>query len=116
MTKTGIDCFTQKGKELTRSVGESITAATEMVRTSEEIKTSTVEAARTSDRNCQQVAQGYELTKDMSKASVDVRESVQETSKFSIVPLSKNCSFIFLTQLPPTPCAPGTTRCRLLGR
>jgi methyl-accepting chemotaxis protein len=27
------------------------------------------------------VAQGYELTKDMSKASVNVRESVQETSK-----------------------------------
>jgi methyl-accepting chemotaxis protein len=27
------------------------------------------------------VAQGYELTKDMSKASVHVRESVQETSK-----------------------------------
>ncbi|MEE4144901.1 MAG: methyl-accepting chemotaxis protein [Halieaceae bacterium] len=71
----------EKGKELTRSVGESITVATEMVRTSEEIKTSTAEAARTSDRNCQQVAQGYELTKDMSKASVDVRESVQETSK-----------------------------------
>jgi methyl-accepting chemotaxis protein len=71
----------EKGKELTRSVGESITAATEMVRTSEEIKTSTAEAARTSDRNCQQVAQGYELTKDMSKASADVRESVQETSK-----------------------------------
>lgn len=71
----------EKGKELTTSVGESITAATEMVRTSEEIKTSTAEAARTSDRNCQQVAQGYELTKDMSKASVDVRESVQETSK-----------------------------------
>ena len=71
----------EKGKELTRSVGESITAATEMVRTSEGIKTSTAEAARTSDRNCQQVAQGYELTKDMSKASADVRESVQETSK-----------------------------------
>jgi len=71
----------EKGKELTRSVGEAITAATEMVRTSEEIKTSTAEAARTSDRNCQQVAQGYELTKDMSKASADVRESVQETSK-----------------------------------
>ena len=71
----------EKGKELTRSVGESITAATEMVRTSEEIKTSTGEAARTSDRNCQEVAQGYGLTKDMSKASVDVRESVQATSK-----------------------------------
>lgn len=71
----------EKGKELTRSVGESITAADEMVRTSDEIKTSTAEASRTSDRNCQQVAQGYELTKDMSKASVDVRESVQETSK-----------------------------------
>jgi twitching motility protein PilJ len=71
----------EKGKELTRSVGEAINAATEMVRTSEEIKTSTAEAARTSDRNCHQVAQGYELTKDMSKASADVRESVQETSK-----------------------------------
>jgi methyl-accepting chemotaxis protein len=71
----------EKGKELTNSVRESITATTAMVRTSEEIKTSTAEAARTSDRNCQQVAQGYELTKDMSKASVDVRESVQETSK-----------------------------------
>lgn len=71
----------EKGKELTNSVRESITATTEMVRTSEEIKTSTAEAARTSDRNCHQVAQGYELTKDMSKASVDVRESVQATSK-----------------------------------
>jgi len=71
----------EKGKELTRSVSESITAATEMVRTSEDIKAATGEAARTSDRNCRQVAQGYELTKDMSKASVNVRESVQETSK-----------------------------------
>ena len=71
----------EKAKELTRSVGESTAAATEMVRTSEEIKASTAEAAQTSDRNCEQVAQGYELTKDMSKASVDVRESVQETSK-----------------------------------
>lgn len=70
-----------KGRELTRSVVESTTAATEMVRTSEEIKQSTAEAARTSERNRQRVAQGYELTKDMSKASVDVRESVQETSK-----------------------------------
>jgi methyl-accepting chemotaxis protein len=70
-----------KGKELTRSVDESITAATEMVRASEDIKAATAEAARTSDRNCRQVAQGYELTKDMSKASVNVRESVQETSK-----------------------------------
>ena len=83
ISKIGVSAksLVEKGKELTRSVGESIAAATEMVRTSEEIKTSTVEAARTSDRNCQQVAQGYELTKDMSKASVDVRESVQETSK-----------------------------------
>ena len=71
----------EKGKQLTRSVVESTTAATEMVRTSEEIKTSTSEAAKTSVRNSQQVAQGYELTKDMSKASADVRESVQETSK-----------------------------------
>jgi twitching motility protein PilJ len=71
----------EKGKELTRSVLESTDTATEMVRTSEEIKNSTAEAADTSDRNCQKVTQGYELTKDMSKASADVRESVQETSK-----------------------------------
>jgi twitching motility protein PilJ len=71
----------ERGRDLTRSVVESTTAATEMVRTSEEIKKSTTEAARTSERNRQRVAQGYELTKDMSKASVDVRESVQETSK-----------------------------------
>ena len=71
----------EKGKELTRSVVESTTAATEMVRTSEEIKTSTAEAARTSERNSARVARGYELTKDMSSASADVRESVQETSK-----------------------------------
>jgi twitching motility protein PilJ len=70
-----------KGRELTRSVVDSTETATEMVRTSEEIKASTAEAAETSDSNCQKVAQGYELTKDMSKASVDVRESVQETSK-----------------------------------
>ncbi len=79
----GISAKTQveKARELTRSVGESTTVATEMVRTSEEIKTATAEAARTAERNCQQVSQGYGLTKDMSKASVDVRESVQETSK-----------------------------------
>ena len=71
----------EKCKELTSSVMETTETATEMVRTSEEIKLSTTEAAATSDRNCQKVAQGYELTKDMSKASVDVRESVQETSK-----------------------------------
>lgn len=71
----------EKGKELTRSVVESTTAATEMVRTSEQIKAATVKAAQTSERNRLQVAQGYELTKDMSKASADVRESVQETSK-----------------------------------
>ncbi|GAB3283576.1 methyl-accepting chemotaxis protein [Parahaliea aestuarii] len=70
-----------KGKELTRSVVESTTAATEMVRTSEQIKASTVKAAQTSERNRLQVARGYELTKDMSKASADVREAVQETSK-----------------------------------
>lgn len=83
INKIGISARGQaeKAKELTRSVDESTSAATEMVRTSEEIKASTAEAARTSDRNCEQVAQGYELTKDMSKASVDVRESVQETSK-----------------------------------
>lgn len=71
----------EKGKELTRSVLESTDTATEMVRTSEDIKNSTAEASATSDRNCQKVTQGYELTKDMSKASADVRESVQETSK-----------------------------------
>lgn len=71
----------EKGKQLTRSVVESTTAATEMVRTSEEIKHSTAEAAKASERNRTQVARGYELTKDMSKASADVRESVQETSK-----------------------------------
>jgi twitching motility protein PilJ len=71
----------EKGRELTRSVVESTETATEMVRNSEEIKSSTAAAAETSDNNCQKVAQGYELTKDMSKASVDVRESVQETSK-----------------------------------
>lgn len=71
----------EKGRELTKSVIESTTAATEMVRTSEEIKSSTEEAARTSERNSKEVARGYELTKDMSKASVDVRESLQETSK-----------------------------------
>lgn len=83
INKIGISArgLVEKGKELTHSVGESITAATEMVRTSEDIKKSTGEAAMTSDRNCQEVAQGYGLTKDMSKASVDVRESVQETSK-----------------------------------
>jgi methyl-accepting chemotaxis protein len=70
-----------KGKELTRSVVESTTAATEMVRTSEEIKRSTVKAAHTSEQNREKVARGYELTKDMSKASADVRESVQKTSK-----------------------------------
>ncbi|MFV0277184.1 MAG: methyl-accepting chemotaxis protein, partial [Parahaliea sp.] len=71
----------EKGMELTRSVVESTTAATEMVRTSEQIKAATVKAAKASERNRQQVAHGYELTKDMSKASADVRESVQETSK-----------------------------------
>ena len=67
----------EKGRELTDSVKESTAAATEMVRTAEEIKKSTAEAARTTERNRQRVSQGYELTKDMSKASVDVRESVQ---------------------------------------
>ncbi|MEM6579724.1 MAG: methyl-accepting chemotaxis protein [Pseudomonadota bacterium] len=83
INKIGISAkgLVEKGKELTQSVSESISATTEMVRTSEEIKKSTGEAARTSDRNCQEVAQGYGLTKDMSKASVDVRESVQSTSK-----------------------------------
>jgi twitching motility protein PilJ len=70
-----------KGKQLTRSVVDSTNAATEMVRTSEKIKSSTVEAAKTTEQNREQVARGYELTKDMSSASADVRESVQETSK-----------------------------------
>jgi twitching motility protein PilJ len=70
-----------KGKQLTRSVVDSTMAATEMVRTSEEIKSSTGEAAKTTELNRERVARGYELTKDMSKASADVRESVQETSK-----------------------------------
>ncbi len=83
MNRIGISARGQveKGRELTCSVGDSTEAANEMVRTSEGIKSSTAEAARTAERNCQQVARGYELTKDMSKASVDVRESVQETSK-----------------------------------
>jgi twitching motility protein PilJ len=71
----------EKGRKLTRAVADSIAATTEMVRTSEKIKTSTAEAASTSERNRQRVSQGYELTKDMSKASADVREAVQETSK-----------------------------------
>jgi methyl-accepting chemotaxis protein len=71
----------EKAQELTRSVGESADAATEMVRISEEIKKSTAEASRTSERNSEQVARGYELTQDMSRASAAVRESVQETSK-----------------------------------
>ncbi|GHD34731.1 protein PilJ [Halioglobus pacificus] len=70
-----------KGKQLTRSVVDSTTAATEMVRTSEEIKHSTAEAAKSSEQNRSRVERGYELTKDMSSASADVRESVQETSK-----------------------------------
>lgn len=71
----------EKGQDLTKSVLASTSAATEMVRASEEIKASSEEAARTSQRNSKEVARGYELTKDMSKASVDVRESLQETSK-----------------------------------
>ncbi len=83
ITKIGVSAEGQveKGRELTRSVADSIAATTEMVRTSEKIKASTAEAASTSERNRQRVAQGYELTKDMSKASADVREAVQETSK-----------------------------------
>lgn len=71
----------EKGKQLTRSVVDSTTAAIEMVRTSEEIKHSTAEAAKSSEQNRARVARGYELTKDMSSASAAVRESVQETSK-----------------------------------
>jgi methyl-accepting chemotaxis protein len=71
----------EKGRQLTRSVVESTTAATEMVRTSDEIKHSTAEAAQSSEQNRARVARGYELTKDMSSASAAVRESVQETSK-----------------------------------
>jgi len=70
-----------KGKQLTRSVVESTTATTEMVRTSEEIKVATGEAAKKSDKSRQQIERGYDLTQDMSRASADVRESVQETSK-----------------------------------
>ncbi len=70
-----------KGKELTRSVGESTTAASEMVHSSEQIKEATARAASASEQNREQVARGYELTKDMSRASADVRESVQTTSK-----------------------------------
>jgi methyl-accepting chemotaxis protein len=83
ITRIGVSAEGQveKGRELTRAVGESTAATTEMVRTSEEIKASTAEAARTSERNRQRVSHGYELTKDMSKASADVREAVQETSK-----------------------------------
>lgn len=83
ITEIGISAKGQveKGRKLTRAVADSIAAMTEMVRTSEKIKASTVEAASTSERNRQRVSQGYELTKDMSKASADVRESVQETSK-----------------------------------
>lgn len=83
ITEIGISAQGQveKGRKLTRAVADSIAAMTEMVRTSEKIKASTVEAASTSERNRQRVSQGYELTKDMSKASADVRESVQETSK-----------------------------------
>jgi twitching motility protein PilJ len=71
----------EKGKDLTRSVAESTTAANDMVTTSEQIKSATAEAATASERNSEQVAAGYELTKDMSHASVNVREAVQETSK-----------------------------------
>jgi len=83
ITKIGVSAEGQvnKGRELTRSVADSIAATTEMVRTSEKIKAATAEAATTSERNRQRVTQGYDLTKDMSKASADVREAVQETSK-----------------------------------
>ena len=83
ITKIGISAEGQvaKGRVLTRAVADSVAATTEMVRTSEKIKASTAEAATTSERNRQRVAQGYELTKDMSTASADVREAVQETSK-----------------------------------
>ncbi|MCR9106775.1 MAG: methyl-accepting chemotaxis protein [Gammaproteobacteria bacterium] len=83
ITEIGISAEGQvnKGRKLTVAVADSIAATTEMVRTSEKIKASTAEAATTSERNRQRVSQGYELTKDMSKASADVREAVQETSK-----------------------------------
>ena len=71
----------EKGKQLTSSVVESTTATTEMVRTSEEIKVATGEAAKKSEESRQQIKRGYDLTQDMSRASADVRESVQETSK-----------------------------------
>ena len=83
ITEIGVSAEGQvtKGRKLTVAVADSIAATTEMVRTSEKIKASTAEAATTSERNRQRVSQGYELTKDMSKASADVREAVQETSK-----------------------------------
>lgn len=71
----------EKGKQLTNSVVESTTATTEMVRSSEEIKAATGEAAKKSEESRLQIKRGYELTQDMSKASADVRGSVQETSK-----------------------------------
>lgn len=71
----------EKGKELTRSLADSLVAATELVQGSEQIKAATAEAAQESRHNSEQVARGYELTRDMSEASVDVREAVQETSK-----------------------------------
>lgn len=71
----------EKGKELTSLVEESTTAADSLVQTSEKIKAATTEAASSAINNSEQVAGGYELTKDMSAASADVREAVQETSK-----------------------------------
>ncbi len=83
ITRIGKSALAQmtKSKELTRSVVDSTTATTDMVRSCDEIKKASAKAAQTSKRNRMQVARGYELTKDMSKASADVRESVQETSK-----------------------------------
>ena len=71
----------EKGKQLTRSVVESTNAATEIVRTSSEIKLAAGEAVKKSEESRLQIKRSYDLTQDMSKASTDVRESVQETSK-----------------------------------
>ncbi|MFV0477003.1 MAG: methyl-accepting chemotaxis protein [Parahaliea sp.] len=71
----------KKSRDLTRAIVDSSTATADMVRISDQIKKATEKAAQTSKRNRMQVSRGYELTKDMSKASSNVRESVQETSK-----------------------------------
>lgn len=71
----------EKGKVWAGTMLKSTTAASDMLALSEEIKNATSDAARTSERNRQRVERGYELTKDMSRASADVRQSLQNTSK-----------------------------------